>query len=57
MAAIAPPSKGDASYFDIEALGGNGANAVCSYERPFDAVAAIAGHVAFYPDCVTIMEE
>jgi uncharacterized protein (DUF427 family) len=51
------PYKGDASYFSIEALGGKGANAVWSYERPFDAVAAIAGHVAFYPDRVTIVEE
>lgn len=51
------PYKGDASYFGIEALGSKGANAVWSYERPFDAVAAIAGHVAFYPDRVTIVEE
>ncbi|WP_278257056.1 DUF427 domain-containing protein [Nocardioides convexus] len=25
-----------------------------SYEQPYDAVAPIAGHLAFYPDRVTI---
>ena len=29
-------------------------NAAWAYDAPFDQVAAIAGHVAFYPDRVTI---
>ncbi|HYD55974.1 MAG TPA: DUF427 domain-containing protein [Burkholderiales bacterium] len=44
------PHKGDASYFSLPGA----ANAVWSYEAPFDAVAAIRGHLAFYPDKVTI---
>lgn len=44
------PYKGEASYFDI----GEMRNAVWSYEAPNPAVAEIAGHLAFYPDKVTI---
>jgi uncharacterized protein (DUF427 family) len=51
------PYKGEAGYFDLPALGDAGVNAVWTYEQPYDAVAAIAGHVAFYPDRVTITEE
>lgn len=41
------PFKGDASYFSIE----NGPeNAVWSYERPYDEMAAICELLAFYPD-------
>lgn len=50
------PYKGEAGYFDLPALGATGANAVWTYKRPYDAVAAIAGHVAFYPDRVTMIE-
>lgn len=50
------PYKGDASYFDIVALGERGRNAVWSYEAPYDAVAEIAGHLAFYEDRVHIEE-
>jgi uncharacterized protein (DUF427 family) len=51
------PYKGDASYFTI-AVGGNTAeNAVWSYERPFPAMADIAGYVAFYPGRVDKIEE
>ena len=32
-------------------------NAVWTYEAPFDAVRAIAGHLAFYPDRVDAIEE
>ncbi|QRQ84616.1 DUF427 domain-containing protein [Cupriavidus oxalaticus] len=46
------PYKGDCSYFSIPAAGERGRNAVWSYETPYDAVAAIASHVAFYPDRV-----
>lgn len=45
------PYKGDASYFSVR----DGAeNAVWSYEAPYEAVAEIAGHLAFYPDRVEI---
>lgn len=50
------PYKGEAGYFDLPALGAAGANAVWTYEAPYDAVAAIAGHVAFYPDRVTMID-
>jgi uncharacterized protein (DUF427 family) len=48
------PYKGDASYYTIEGDGGVARDAAWSYETPFDAMAAIAGHLAFYPDKVTI---
>lgn len=48
------PYKGDASYFSIATDGGTAENAVWSYEQPFPAVAEIKGHLAFYPDKVTI---
>lgn len=44
------PYKGDASYYSIPLLGDLGADAVWSYADPYPAVAAIAGHLAFYPD-------
>jgi uncharacterized protein (DUF427 family) len=50
------PYKGDASYFTISVEGERADNAVWSYETPFPAMAAIAGHLAFYPDRVTIEE-
>jgi uncharacterized protein (DUF427 family) len=50
------PYKGDASYFSIPAGGERAANAVWSYETPFDAVAVIKNHVAFYPDRVDAIE-
>jgi uncharacterized protein (DUF427 family) len=50
------PFKGDANYFNLKPLGDRGANAVWTYDAPYPAVAAIAGHVAFYPDRVTITE-
>jgi uncharacterized protein (DUF427 family) len=48
------PHKGAASYFSIRSAGGVLDNAVWSYETPRADVAAIAGHLAFYPDRVTI---
>ena len=48
------PHKGDASYFDLEAGGQSEADAAWSYESPYPAAAAIAGHLAFYPDKVEI---
>lgn len=50
------PYKGDASYFNLSADGGDAENAVWSYEQPYPAVASIAGHLAFYPEKVTISE-
>lgn len=50
------PYKGECSYFHIPSLGEKGRNAVWSYEAPYDAVAAIKGHLAFYADRVEITE-
>ncbi|WP_020663262.1 DUF427 domain-containing protein [Amycolatopsis benzoatilytica] len=49
------PYKGEASYYTLTAAP-NGENAVWGYEKPYEAVAAIAGHVAFYPDRVEVEE-
>ena len=51
------PYKGEADYFDLALLGENGRNAVWTYEAPYEAVAEIAGYLAFYPDPVTIVVE
>jgi uncharacterized protein (DUF427 family) len=48
------PYKGDCSYFSILPGGDRGANAVWTYEQPYTAVAAIADHLAFYPDRVEV---
>lgn len=50
------PYKGDASYFSIQAGPGLIDNAIWTYEQPYPAMAEIAGHLAFYPDKVTIEE-
>lgn len=45
------PFKGDAAYYTVTTAAGRSvADAIWTYEEPFDAVAGIAGHVAFYPD-------
>jgi uncharacterized protein (DUF427 family) len=45
------PYKGDASYYHVlTAHGETVGDAVWTYEQPYPAVAAIAGHVAFYPN-------
>jgi len=51
------PYKGDCAYYSIPAGGERAANAVWTYERPYDAVAAIRDHVAFYPDRVDSIEQ
>jgi uncharacterized protein (DUF427 family) len=52
------PYKGDAHYFDIVLPGGKElADAVWTYQTPYPAVDAIAGHVAFYTDRVQVAEE
>lgn len=44
------PFKGDASYYSVVTSDGDTVNeAVWTYEQPYPAVAAIAGHAAFYP--------
>jgi uncharacterized protein (DUF427 family) len=46
------PYKGEASYYSIRAGERIAQNAVWSYQQPLAAVAAIAGHMAFYPNRV-----
>jgi len=50
------PYKGVASYFSIEGLPAESANAAWSYETPFDPVILIAGHLGFYPNLVDSIE-
>ena len=50
------PYKGDASYYSIEGPDGGIEDAIWSYEHPYAAVDAIAGHLAFYTDRVEITE-
>ena len=50
------PWKGDATYFTIAAKSGPLENAAWSYEAPKDDLQAIAGHLAFYADRVTVEE-
>jgi uncharacterized protein (DUF427 family) len=50
------PYKGDCAYYSIPGGGERSANAVWTYEAPFDAVAAIKDHLAFYPDRVDSIE-
>lgn len=51
------PYKGEASYFDLVTDGDERAEAAWSYEDPFPAVAAIRGHLAFYPGRVDAIEQ
>jgi len=50
------PYKGDCSYYSVPAGGERSVNAAWSYENPHPAMAAIAGHLAFYPDRVEAIE-
>ena len=50
------PYKGDCAYYSIPAGGDRTRHAVWTYEAPYDAVAAIKGHLAFYADRVVIEE-
>ncbi len=50
------PYKGDASYYSLVPAGEDGVNSVWSYETPFDPVAQIKDHVAFYPNRVDSIE-
>lgn len=45
------PFKGNASYYSVTTAAGDTVDDVIwTYEQPYPAVAAIAGHVAFYPN-------
>ena len=50
------PYKGEASYLSLESGGKRSPDAIWVYEAPFEAVAAIAGHLAFYPSRVERIE-
>ena len=51
------PFKGDASYYSVSTPEGTVVDAGWTYDEAYDAVAGIAGHVAFYPDRVTVTVE
>jgi uncharacterized protein (DUF427 family) len=51
------PYKGDCAYFSIPSGGERAINAVWTYEAPYDAVAEIKNHLAFYPDRVDAIEQ
>jgi uncharacterized protein (DUF427 family) len=51
------PFKGDASYFSIRAGDRVAENAIWTYEAPYEAVAAIKDHLAFYTSRVDSIEE
>jgi uncharacterized protein (DUF427 family) len=51
------PYKGEASYFSIPSGGERSVNAIWTYESPYDSVAQIKGHLAFYPDRVDAIDQ
>jgi uncharacterized protein (DUF427 family) len=51
------PYKGDASYYSISAGGARSVNAIWTYEEPYEAMAGIRDHLAFYPDRVDSIDE
>jgi len=44
------PYKGEASYYSVTVGIESAENAIWTYEAPYEAVAAIKDHVAFYTD-------
>ena len=46
------PYKGDCTYYSIPIGGDRAEYAVWTYEQPYDAVALIREHLAFYPSRV-----
>ena len=48
------PYKGEASYYSVTAGDVTVEDVIWTYEKPYPAVAAIAGHVAFYPNMADI---
>jgi uncharacterized protein (DUF427 family) len=51
------PYKGEASYFSIPSGAARSVDAIWTYETPYESVAAIKDHLAFYPDRVDAIEE
>jgi len=51
------PYKGDAAYYSVASDGQHAENAVWTYEAPYEAVAAIKDHLAFYPAKIDAIEE
>jgi uncharacterized protein (DUF427 family) len=52
------PYKGDANYYSVTTAAGTTVDDVIwTYEEPYPAVAAIADHVAFYPDKAEVSVE
>jgi uncharacterized protein (DUF427 family) len=51
------PFKGDASYFSVSTPEGTITDAGWTYDEAYDAVAEIEGHIAFYPNKVTVTVE
>ena len=50
------PYKGDCSYYSIPIGGTKSEDAVWTYEKPYEAVADIKEHLAFYPTRVDAVE-
>lgn len=50
------PFKGQAGYYSLRVGDRVAADAVWTYAQPHDAVSAVKGHVAFYPDRVDAIE-
>ena len=48
------PHKGVASYYTVCLPAGDMPDAAWSYEAPIASMAAIAGHIAFYTDRITV---
>lgn len=46
------PYKGEAGYYSITVDGSTAVDAIWEYADPYDAVAEIKGHIAFYPNRV-----
>ena len=50
------PYKGDCTYYSIPSGGTRSEFAVWTYEKPYEAVARIKDHLAFYPSRVDAIE-
>ena len=50
------PYKGDCTYYSIPIGGSKSDYAVWTYEKPYEAVADIKEHLAFYPSRVDAIE-
>ena len=49
------PYKGDCNYFSAPAAGSLTDNVGWTYETPYESVAIIKDHIAFYPDRVNLV--